>query len=209
MRSVGRVCEWDDDRGYGFVVPHDGGVRAFVHVKAFPFGSRRPVNGDLVSYETAPDAKGRIKAVNVRFAGQRAAPPPRHRKEGLSRRLPRRTLGVLVLFAVAASAALGAVPPVVALGYGLMSLASFLAYWWDKDAAGAKARRTPEDTLHLLDLLGGWPGALVAQRQFRHKTVKASFQAVFWITVALNVAGVAFFVHQGWAQALTAMLLAE
>ena len=65
----------------------------------------------------------------------------------------------------------------------------------------------PESTLHLFDLLGGWPGALIAQQQFRHKTVKASFQAGFWMTVVLNVALMALAVHQGAAQTITHILL--
>lgn len=71
--------------------------------------------------------------------------------------------------------------------YALMSVASFGAYAMDKSAARVRGRRTPESTLLLLGLLGGWPGALLAQRLLRHKTAKASFQASFWITVALNV----------------------
>jgi uncharacterized membrane protein YsdA (DUF1294 family) len=47
-------------------------------------------------------------------------------------------------------------------------------------------RRTPESTLHLLSVLGGWPGALVAQQMFRHKSRKLEFQIVFWLTVLLN-----------------------
>ncbi|GAA4031011.1 hypothetical protein GCM10022212_31900 [Actimicrobium antarcticum] len=41
--------------------------------------------------------------------------------------------------------------------------------------------------MHLLALSGGWPGALIAQQIFRHKTVKEEFRQVFWITVAANV----------------------
>jgi uncharacterized membrane protein YsdA (DUF1294 family) len=56
-------------------------------------------------------------------------------------------------------------------------------------------------------LFGGWPGALIAQQQFRHKTVKASFQSVFWVTVFVNVAVAAWLVHAGIAQLLTSALL--
>ena len=49
-----------------------------------------------------------------------------------------------------------------------------------------RARRTPENTLHLVAVFGGWPGALVAQDLFRHKSSKASFQVVFWLTVVVN-----------------------
>ena len=213
-RQAGRISEWHDDKGYGFVVPHDGGARAFVHIKAFQVSSRRPVQGDLISYALRTDAKGRVNAVDVRFAGQRVAQPPkrvrlepRRVSRPVSRPVPRMALGVIALVAVVVAAVLGQVPAIVALLYLAMSVVSYLAYWRDKDAAGAGQWRLQEDTLHGLDLLGGWPGALIAQHQFRHKTVKASFQAGFWMTVALNVAAVGWAVHQGWAQTLTHILL--
>src|SRR6476619_6541104 len=71
MRYVGRLTDWHDDKGYGFVVPHDGGDRAFVHIKAFERPGRRPAVGDLVSYAIARDARGRRNAVQLRFAGAR------------------------------------------------------------------------------------------------------------------------------------------
>ena len=70
-----------------------------------------------------------------------------------------------------------------------MSLLTFIAYAIDKSAAKAQRWRTPETTLHLLALAGGWPGALLAQRWLRHKSAKRKFLAVFWLTVLLNVAG--------------------
>jgi uncharacterized membrane protein YsdA (DUF1294 family) len=76
--------------------------------------------------------------------------------------------------------------PVVVATYVLMSAVTFAAYGLDKRAARRGARRTPEATLHLLSLLGGWPGALAAQNVFRHKTVKQPFRTVFWCTVVLN-----------------------
>jgi len=71
--------------------------------------------------------------------------------------------------------------------YALASLACFGAYALDKSAARSRARRSPERTLLLLGLVGGWPGALLAQRILRHKTAKASFQVKFWLTVAANI----------------------
>jgi uncharacterized membrane protein YsdA (DUF1294 family) len=78
--------------------------------------------------------------------------------------------------------------------YLLLSAVLFMLYGLDKSAARRGARRTPEATLQVLALLGGWPGALVAQRVFRHKTRKRSFQVVFWCTVAVNCAVVGWFV---------------
>jgi uncharacterized membrane protein YsdA (DUF1294 family) len=81
--------------------------------------------------------------------------------------------------------------PVAVLGISAVtSLVAFVTYGVDKDAAQRGARRVPENTLHMLALLGGWPGAFAAQQMFRHKTRKVSFQIVFWFTVALNCAAV-------------------
>ena len=69
----------------------------------------------------------------------------------------------------------------------VMSLVCFLAYWLDKRRAANAGRRVSERTLHLLAFLGGWPGALIGQRQFRHKTQKLTFRIVFWMVVVLHV----------------------
>ena len=73
--------------------------------------------------------------------------------------------------------------------YGFVSLVTYIAYESDKSAARANRWRTRESTLHLLAMLGGWPGALVAQHTLRHKSRKLEFQMVFWATAALNVGG--------------------
>ncbi|HAT10676.1 MAG TPA: hypothetical protein DCS97_08805 [Planctomycetes bacterium] len=73
--------------------------------------------------------------------------------------------------------------------YGLMSLITFVAYYLDKRAARLGRPRTPEVTLHVLEIFGGWPGALVAQRLIRHKNAKLSYQFVFWVIVMVHVAG--------------------
>ena len=87
------------------------------------------------------------------------------------------------------AALLWRVPHWVAWVYGLMSLLCFASYAWDKSAARSGRWRTRESTLLILGLLCGWPGAALAQQLLRHKTVKASFQLAFWVTVVLNVAG--------------------
>lgn len=72
--------------------------------------------------------------------------------------------------------------------HALLSLAAFAIYSWDKHAAIRGARRIPEARLHQLALLGGWPGALLAMRLFRHKRRKAAFMRVFWATVVGHLA---------------------
>lgn len=86
-----------------------------------------------------------------------------------------------------------------ALFYAIASIVTFAVYAADKSAARRRAWRTRESTLHLLALAGGWPGALVAQKVLRHKSAKAGFRKVFWVTVFLNVAGVLLLSSPAWA----------
>lgn len=81
--------------------------------------------------------------------------------------------------------------PIVA-GYVAMSVVAFTLYRRDKRAAQGGDRRTRERTLHLADLLGGWPGGLLAQGRLRHKTRKTAFQLVFWATVLVHGAVLAW-----------------
>ena len=76
--------------------------------------------------------------------------------------------------------------------YVVMSTITFIVYTIDKSAAQFGRWRTREATLHLLALAGGWPGALAAQQVLRHKSRKRSFRVVFWLTVVLNGAALAW-----------------
>lgn len=67
-----------------------------------------------------------------------------------------------------------------------LSTFTFFAYRSDKRRAEAGAWRIPESTLHLSELIGGWPGAFLAQQVFRHKTAKSSYQIVFWAIVLVH-----------------------
>lgn len=79
-----------------------------------------------------------------------------------------------------------------ASAYVALSLVAFVLYRADKRAAQRGAWRTRESTLHLVALLGGWPGALAGRRVFRHKTRKQPFVTVLWLTVLANCAVVAW-----------------
>lgn len=81
----------------------------------------------------------------------------------------------------------------------LMSVVTLGYYAWDKRQARKQGWRIPEKRLHILSLLGGWPGALIGQRWLRHKSIKAKFRAVFWLTVLIHLAvvvGITYFVWQ-------------
>lgn len=81
------------------------------------------------------------------------------------------------------------------IAVAVTSLWAFVAYGIDKRRAQTGNRRVSEKTMHLLALVGGWPGALIGQQVFRHKTQKLSFQLVFWMVIVLHlglVGGVAY-----------------
>ena len=77
---------------------------------------------------------------------------------------------------------------IVAGVYVLMSFVTFVMYGWDKHQASRERSRVKERTLHLLELLGGWPGALGARTLFRHKRRKLGFSIVTALIVLLHLA---------------------
>ena len=81
-----------------------------------------------------------------------------------------------------------------------MSSVCFVAYGWDKKRASLGQTRISEIRLHFFELLCGWPGAVVAQRYFRHKNRKMSYQVAFWLIVAVNLVCLSgyFFVRSKW-----------
>ncbi|MCF5934935.1 DUF1294 domain-containing protein, partial [Xanthomonas perforans] len=94
----------------------------------------------------------------------------------------------------------------VPLWYAAASLVTLLIYAMDKSAAQRNQWRIPESSLHLLALIGGWPGALLAQEIYRHKCSKAAFQLRFWLTVALNVSALVLAVTETDLMAALAVL---
>jgi len=183
MRYQGRITSWKDEQGFGFITPNGGGKQVFVHITAFSNRQRRPVGNDIVTYEVNKDRNGKLKAERVQFIDERE-----QSNDG----------ALLLLFAVAFLACMavsvfaGELPLLVLGIYLLASSCTLIAYKLDKAAAKRNHRRTPEKTLHLLALIGGWPGAIIGQKLFRHKSKKLSFQVTFWATIILNCAALAW-----------------
>lgn len=90
--------------------------------------------------------------------------------------------------------------------YLAASTVAFLAYAIDKSAAQKNRWRTQENTLHLFALVGGWPGALLAQKTLRHKSKKVEFQSVFRATVAINCLALGWLLTPDGASFLNASL---
>ena len=181
MRYQGRITTWKDDKGFGFITPNNGGTQVFVHIKSFSNRQRRPIGNEIVTYELKTNSKGRAQAEAVAFVGEQAAPSSSSRQSIF----PPLFAGCF-LIVVVTSAFMDKLPKVVLALYFLASIVAFFAYAFDKSAARNNRWRTQESTLHLFALLGGWPGALAAQRLLRHKSQKTSFLTIFWGTVFLN-----------------------
>lgn len=187
MINKGKITSWNDDKGYGFITPNSGESLVFAHIKAFKYLDRRPEVNRLVTYNLSTDKQGRICAAKVIMLAAPVLEKTNQGNKGLSIVFA----GVFLVF-VAICCLFGRVPSLAFVFYLTMSLITYIFYACDKSAAQIGAWRTPESTLHLLAMFGGWPGATIAQQKLRHKSIKKSFLMVFWVTVALN--SCAFFV---------------
>lgn len=192
MRFEGSLSSWNNERGFGYIESTQGGEPIFVHVSAWPKGLGRPQLKQGVSFEVELGPKGK-RAKNVQRHLPRRASKPSVGSSGAQ-------WGTATLFAIPAFllvytlvAVFWKLPLWVAALYVAASAAAFIVYAADKSAAARGSRRVPENTLHLLSVAGGWPGALIAQQFLRHKSTKHEFRQVFWITAALNVLGLLVF----------------
>jgi cold shock CspA family protein len=105
MRIEGKPTKWNDDRGFGFITPKQGGAEVFVHISAFPRDGRRPALGEHLTFEIETDGAGKKRAKNLLCPGR---PGPRPVRQSFSRRRsPRRdvigrAIPLIVVIALAA-----------------------------------------------------------------------------------------------------------
>ncbi|RZI92486.1 MAG: DUF1294 domain-containing protein [Variovorax sp.] len=211
-RKVGQVRKWDAARGFGFIRGPGDGADVFFHVRDWR-GGAPPQEGMTVNFEEIHvGGKGpRAMAVqlnNAAGATTTARPTERRPRATPPRRTTRQPArsgtplwwwtALLVWMAALGGGAYVQRLPLWALGAVFaVNVVTFFAYMFDKSAAERSARRTPENTLHTYALVGGWPGARLAQQMFRHKSSKASFQAGYAATVVLNLAALLAWLYWG------------
>lgn len=74
MRIEGSLTKWNDDRGYGFITPTQGGPEIFVHISAFPRNTSRPLVGERLSFEIEIDKQGKKSAKNLALLSRKTTP---------------------------------------------------------------------------------------------------------------------------------------
>ena len=202
MNKQGTIVRWDAQRGFGFLRSPATDADVFFHIRDFRGRGLQPAEGLQVDYDEIHVGGRGPRAVAIEPLGTtRAASSVRRdaaphlaearrsktRAPGASAEIAAMLLLVPLYLATLIWAAWTlrlAVP--VMLCVPLLSVVTFYMYWRDKFAAQRGAWRTPEATLHLAALAGGWPGGWLAQRLLRHKSSKATFRKVYWGTVALH-----------------------
>jgi CspA family cold shock protein len=67
--TAGTVKFFNADKGYGFIAPDSGGQDAFVHISSLEQSGLSTLDqNQRVTYDLAPDKKGKMAAVNVQTA---------------------------------------------------------------------------------------------------------------------------------------------
>ena len=170
----GKVIKYNASRGFGFISCDKLKDDIFVHIKNVT-NARNLKVGQKVTFEVENTPKG-LAAISVKAAGGT--------KTLFTVLVVLSLLVIAVLFAVAYKAgSVGVLPMYLAI----INVFTFLMYGYDKAVAGTGKSRIPEARLHFFAMIGGSPAGLVAQKFFRHKTVKGSFQFAYWAIVVLQI----------------------
>jgi uncharacterized membrane protein YsdA (DUF1294 family)/cold shock CspA family protein len=193
-RERGKLEDWLDNRGFGFIRRPGNAGKIYVHMKSIGKSTERPAIGDHLEYTVSTGKDGRPVAVDVIFVAAPPPPPPPPLIEEISH-APDTVLGVatrvvgaaVILALLSANIFTDRLPWWVALLYLIASTGSFLLYWSDKRASIEGGWRKPELRLHLLDLTFGIVGGLFAQHVLRHKTFKPTFVTETGLITVLHV----------------------
>lgn len=189
MRLKGKVIKWNADKAFGFIMPNGGGDAIFIHKTALKNRSRIPKVNDVITFSVIKDNQGRYCADLATFSGEKS---PNKQTKGINTFSI--YLSMIFITLVTTAHFFDYLPKKILLIYLGVSIMTFIAYAFDKSKAQRGEWRTQESTLHLLALLGGWPGAALAQQLLRHKSKKKEFRLTFWFTVVINTAALGWLI---------------
>lgn len=203
MQLTGTVVFWRDDKGFGFVLCQQDQQKYFFHIRdkasGAATGNARPLAGDQLSFTLGKDKQGRPVANNWLLSAtspEREAQTTSLRHQTAQAQSPQQIAQASLFALFFRLSFLAAV--IIALLYGkliyilplLYAEASLMTYWLyktDKEAAIAgHGNRLTEESLQLFALIGGWPGAYIAQRTLAHKRSKISFRREFGFVILGN-----------------------
>jgi uncharacterized membrane protein YsdA (DUF1294 family)/cold shock CspA family protein len=194
-KQYGIIETWKPSESFGFIQPDEGGKDCFFHLSEVA-SSKKPAVGKRVSYSVGRDAKGRYRAENIQIEGDASLIETVKGQTKGRIGLPGIPGGVnfskigstrLLLFALPFFLTLVSLAWLPFALYFVASLIGFVSITLDKRFAQEKMWRIPEATLHLIEILGGWPGSGLAQQIMRHKTQKGSYQITFWVIAAVHL----------------------
>jgi uncharacterized membrane protein YsdA (DUF1294 family)/cold shock CspA family protein len=191
QRYRGKVVAWKADKGFGFIRPDHGTEDVFFHITSLSTRQREIAPNTPVFFTLAYDEQRRPRAGRVYLDN---AP--------LGSIVVSLFTSTLFFVALAGLILLLGWSPWVFVVYLVMSALTFWYYAHDKQQAEDQRYRVTERWLHQLEALGGWPGALVAQAYFRHKTKKLIYQIKFWLMVLINVMLLGVYAYLVWARVL-------
>ncbi len=188
----GILVLWNDEKGFGFVRPESGEKDLFIHISAiknYQKGlSRRPAIGDSVYYQplSQVEAESQRRITRAAVAGINEGLFGFDAEQGpwWKALLLKMLAGAPILLSFYLIWRTG--NPIPLVSYIFMSALSSLYYAVDKRRALTHSWRIPEIYLHCFELLGGWPGALLSQKAFRHKNRKGRYRRIFWEIVTLH-----------------------
>ena len=216
-KQQGVVKKWQDDKGFGFIETETGAA-VFFHVSEFK-AQRRPTIGEQVVFTVGQDSQGRLQAKQVQelgFVQQKMAQKNSQIRQRNAKRShqadfeagqkKRLILGLGFYAILALLAVMQKISWLVVGWYFVLGLITYGMYAKDKAAAQSGEWRTPESTLHLLSILGGWVGAMVAQTYLRHKSQKPEFRMTYYLTVVINLAVLLFIMAGGGLETLKDLL---
>lgn len=198
MRLKGKLTKWNSEKAYGFIAPNGGGKHVFIHKRAFTNRTRTPQLNDVITFSTSRDKQGRPCAAQATFSGEKLT-----KRKAKQRNTFSMYLASIFLVLIITGALLHYLPKNLVLLYLVTSFITFTVYAFDKAKAKRNAWRTPESTLHLLALVGGWPGAIIAQQTLRHKSQKQKFRMVFWVSVMINCSVLTWLMTENGANVLS------
>lgn len=194
IREQGRLIEWFDEKGYGFIQPLDAKKqKVFLHIKDFAKRGPRPILGCALEYVVMVDSQGRFRAKQITYLKAHEVTKKASRLSYDFYSHQRSNIGLMNVLIIVYALVLMVVSAFFqSMNYVctfiiIMNVMAYALYKKDKNAALDLAWRVPEQTLHLVAVLGGWPAAYFAQKKYRHKTQKKSFQTIYKCTIILNI----------------------